>query len=238
MEIETDTVSSATLLVYSTNVVRDEETDLIEDIARHCRATDIRFINSENLDDHLEGAFNWFLIIVGWTAAPDELEIVANFRKVADFAPILVIAGANDNDARAQAFNAGVDNYISVGASNDETASKARRLRSVADMARIAEAPMTFGDLSIWLRANIVMNEQKPIFLSRRELAILICIAKRSPNVVTRAQIEMEALGLRHDPGTNVVAVHIHRIRQKIGKGKNKNLIQSIPGEGYRLSCK
>lgn len=236
MEIATIPVSSVKLLICGQEVFARKDVEMIQNIARHCRVDDTKFVDKRSTDDFSDDLENWFLIVTGWRALPDEVAFVSRFRQGAAFAPILVIAANDDKDARDQAFIAGADNYVSPDASESEIILKASRLRDLAEMAKIAEAPLTFGGLSIWLHANMVMRDHEPISLSRRELAILMCLARNSPEVVSREQMEREALGIRHDPGTNVVAVHIHRIRLKIGNGKNNKLIQSIPGQGYRLS--
>lgn len=235
MEIEFQTTSSSTLLVYSQDVESTEDRKLVEKIAHSFGAAQIKILNGNNFDEHMADLENWFLIILSWTGSGDEAAFTRRFRKAAPYAPILVFAGTKDQSARDLAFAVGIDNYISPGASEAEVTSKAHRLKTVAEMARIAEAPLIFGDISIWLQAKMVMREREPISLSCRETAILMYLAAHSPNAATRTDIEQEALGIRFDPGTNVVAVHVHRIRQKIGDSKENRLIQSIPGVGYRL---
>ena len=229
------TPGAATLIVHCETFESDEDRDLVEKIAVHCGASQIRYLNGNNFKEHSVQPDAWFLIVIGWTGSPGQVAFTERFRQSAAYAPILVVAAENSAKARDLAFSAGADNYVSPGASDCEIIAKASRLKAMADMAKIAEAPLVFGDVSIWLNAKVVMRDHQPIALSARESAILMYMAKKSPRPVSRAAIEQDALGIRFDPGTNVVAVHMHRIRQKIGDSKSNRLIQSIPGVGYRM---
>ncbi len=77
----------------------------------------------------------------------------------------------------------------------------------------------------------------KEIELQAREFALLEYLMKHSGTVVTRTMLLEHVWDYNFDPQTNVIDVHISRLRQKIDKGFDKTLIQTLRGAGYKLSA-
>jgi two-component system OmpR family response regulator len=89
--------------------------------------------------------------------------------------------------------------------------------------------------LTIDLLTRAVERDGIEIELSRREFALLEYLVRRAGDTVTRTMLLEAVWGLRFDPQTNVIEVHISRLRQKIDRGFGRSLLHTIKGVGYRL---
>lgn len=93
------------------------------------------------------------------------------------------------------------------------------------------------GDLRIDRVRREVSRGGRPIPLVPREFALLLYLAERRGEFVSRAELLERVWGLRFDPGTNVVAVHVSKLRAKIDRDFADPIIQSAKGLGYRLDA-
>lgn len=172
------------------------------------------------------------LLIVGWTAGAREARKLAEFRKAFAQKPVVVFGRSGDPQARAEAFVAGADNYIQPDCTKPEIRAKMHRLLQLSRKSGMQAPPVRLRDLEIWLEEMIVLKNGRQVQLSQRELDMLIFLARAHPASVSRQTLEREVFGLRNDPGTNVVAVHMHRLRKKISA--DGDILKTIPG-GYQL---
>lgn len=172
------------------------------------------------------------ILIVGWRADAEGIGLLETLRRVESRKPIIVVAAEDCASGRSLAFVKGADNFLIPGFQSEELLAKVSRLISRSHFTLDA-SPITTRTLRIWPDQRIVMQGNERVLLSRRELAMLICLAKNSPNPVTREVLEKEAFGLRFDPGTNVVAVHVHRLRTKLDNGSD--VLRTVSGKGYQL---
>ena len=89
--------------------------------------------------------------------------------------------------------------------------------------------------LRIDLLRRAVRYDDVPVALSLRELDLLVRLVIRRPALVSRAELLREVFGIGFDPGTNVVEVHISRLRAKLEDGSRPRLVENVRGRGYRL---
>lgn len=89
-------------------------------------------------------------------------------------------------------------------------------------------------EIDLLRRAAIV--DGRPLLLARRELEIFAYLLARRPAIVSRRELLREVCRLRIDPGTNIVAVHISRLRAKLARIERCRLIETVRGKGYRLT--
>lgn len=219
------------LLLYGCGARRPEIESLSETITEAGRIeVELLDLPSEINPDKL--APSSLILIVGWRATCDEIEFLERLRDIEPQKPILVVAATEDPEDRSIAFIKGADNYLSPDFEREELTAKVRRLISRPEFG-IQLPPISIRSLRIWPDQGIVMQGRDRVPLSRRELAMLLCLARNSPNPVSREDLEREAFGLKYDPGTNVVAVHIHRLRSKIQDGTD--ILRTLPGKGYQL---
>ncbi|MBF9031734.1 hypothetical protein HKCCE3408_15140 [Rhodobacterales bacterium HKCCE3408] len=173
------------------------------------------------------------LVLLGWTASPEQVDVIRSYRQAGPRKPILVVSRHADVALREQAFREGADNFVTPDHSELECVAKVRRLWNMASQ-WVENAPISVGALEIWPEHKVVLNEGKRVQLSRKEMDVLTFLAERHPRTVSRRVLEQKVFGLRNDPGTNVVAVHVHRLRKKISE--KGDLLKTVPG-GYKLGC-
>ena len=98
-----------------------------------------------------------------------------------------------------------------------------------------ATAPLTIGPLTIDPVERNVTRSGQPIALLPREYALLLHLAQAGGRCVGRDELYARVWGLRFDPGTNGIEVHISRLRAKLDRGFPRPLLVTEKGRGYRL---
>ncbi|MDH3791241.1 MAG: response regulator transcription factor, partial [Rhodospirillales bacterium] len=91
------------------------------------------------------------------------------------------------------------------------------------------------GDLEMDVLARTVRRGGQPITLQPREFALLEYLLRHAGQVVTRTMLLEQVWSYHFDPQTNVIDVHISRLRQKIDRGFDRPLLQTVRGAGYSL---
>jgi two-component system OmpR family response regulator len=131
----------------------------------------------------------------------------------------------------AHALDAGADDAVAHPASASEIAARlAARLRH-------RPVPLTLGPLRIDPVERRVTRDGRPIQLLPREYALLLHLARQPGRCASRAELLAAVWGLRFDPGTNVVEVHVSRLRAKLDRGHAAPMLATEKGRGYRLNA-
>jgi two-component system, OmpR family, response regulator len=130
----------------------------------------------------------------------------------------------------AAALDAGADDAVAQPASATEIAARiAARLRP--------RPPIAIGELVIDPVERSVARSGRPIALLPREYALLLHLARAQGRCVGRAELLDAVWRLRFDPGTNVIEVHVSRLRAKLDHGFAQPMLQTEKGRGYRLTA-
>ena len=130
----------------------------------------------------------------------------------------------------ALALDAGADDAVDGRAGPEEVAAR------LAALVRTPVSRIGVGDLVIDRIQRSAQRAGRPIDLLPREYALLVHLAERADQVVSRRALLDAVWGLRIDPGTNVVQVHISRLRAKLDRGQPAPMLLSERGKGYRLA--
>jgi two-component system, OmpR family, response regulator len=133
-------------------------------------------------------------------------------------------------DQAVAALDAGADDAVAMGAGAEEIAAR------IAARLRAAAAPIAVGELVIDRVARRVTRAGHVLALLPREYALLLHLAQRAGQAVSRHELLEAVWGLRFHPGTNVLAVHISRLRAKLDRGFAGPMLRTEPGIGYRLA--
>lgn len=143
-----------------------------------------------------------------------------------------VLALAADARAEAVALEAGADDAAVVGAPDAVLAARVIRLlaRAAPPATRIA-----VGDLEVDRLARAARRAGRALRLLPREFALLDQLAATPGRTVTRAELHRALCGLDFDPGTNVLAVHVSRLRAALDRGHRHAMLHTERGVGYRL---
>jgi two-component system OmpR family response regulator len=164
----------------------------------------------------------------------DGLRVLETMRAQGNHTPVLVLSALSAVDERVRGLRAGGDDYL---AKPFAFAELLARVEALARRGR-AETPLTrlqVGDLELDLLARTAYRQGKRLDLLPREVSLLEYLMRRAGQVVTRTMLLEGVWGYHFDPQTNVVDVHVSRLRGKVDKPFDKPLIHTVRGSGYML---
>jgi len=168
----------------------------------------------------------------------DGLTIIRTLRASGDATPALVLSALGEVDDRVDGLKAGGDDYLVKPFAFVELQA---RIEALLRRQRSGPGPETtalqVGDLKMDLLRREVERAGRSIELQPREFMLLEYLMRHAGQVVTRTML-LEAVWSYHfDPQTNVIDVHISRLRAKIDKGFPQPLLHTVRGAGYRLDA-
>lgn len=164
----------------------------------------------------------------------DGLSIVREIRSQGQRVPVLVLSALSQVDDRVRGLKAGGDDYLTKPFAFSELLARLEALQRRAS----AIAPQTtlrVEDLEMDLLSRSVSRAGREIDLQPREFRLLEHLMRHAGQVVTRTMLLEHVWGYHFDPQTNVIDVHISRLRQKVDKGFGTPLLQTVRGAGYCL---
>lgn len=164
----------------------------------------------------------------------DGLEIIQTIRKEGTNTPALILSALSEVSHRVEGLTAGGDDYLTKPFAFSELLARLDALfrRSNPD---VAVTEYTVGDLSLNLLTREVRRGEADIELQPREFSLLSYLMKHAGQVVTRTMLLENVWEYNFDPQTNVVDVHISRLRGKIDKDFDNSLLETVRGAGYRM---
>jgi two-component system, OmpR family, response regulator len=164
----------------------------------------------------------------------DGLSVVQTLRAEGARTPVLILSALSDVDDRVKGLRAGGDDYLTKPYAYTELLARiealARRPAPEEQVTRYAVADLALDRLS-----HKVTRADKPILLQPREFRLLEYLMKHAGQVVTRTMLLENVWDYHFDPQTNVIDVHISRLRGKIDKGFSKPLLHTVRGAGYMI---
>ena len=165
----------------------------------------------------------------------DGLSLIETLRRKGRRTPVLILSALAQVDDRVQGLRAGGDDYLTKPFAFSELLARLEALRRRADGAGGAggETRLSLADLEMDLLARAVRRAGREIVLQPREFALLAYFMRHAGQVVTRTMLLERVWGYHFDPQTNVIDVHVSRLRGKIDKGFDSRLIHTVRGVGY-----
>jgi two-component system, OmpR family, response regulator len=157
---------------------------------------------------------------------------MARLRAGGSTALILVLSALGRAANRVEGLEKGADDYLPKPFEADELRARLRALLRRGTMQVLDNDLMAFGDLEIRLKARTVHVRRAHVPVSPKEFELLTYFARNAGQVVTRMQLLESVWNLHFDPGTNVVDVHVGRLRRKLEEAGSA-AIQTARGEGY-----
>jgi two-component system OmpR family response regulator len=164
----------------------------------------------------------------------DGAGVVRTIRGAGVQAPVLFLTALGGVDDRIAGFEAGGDDYVVKPFSFAELLARVNALGRRRPVPA-AETVLGAGDLEMDLLKRTVTRAGKAIDLQPQEFKLLEYLLRHKDHVVTRTMLLENVWEYRFDPATNVVETHISRLRGKIDRGFDRDLIQTVRGAGYRL---
>ena len=166
----------------------------------------------------------------------DGLSIVAALREKSIDTPVLILSALGQVDDRVTGLRAGGDDYLPKPYAFSELLARVEVLGRRKG-ARDADTVYRVGDLELDRLAHEVRRAGQRIVLQPREFRLLEYLMKHAGQVVTRTMLLENVWDYHFDPQTNVIDVHISRLRSKIEKGFDTALLRTVRGAGYILKA-
>jgi two-component system OmpR family response regulator len=163
----------------------------------------------------------------------DGLTLVKRLREAGVRTPVLMISALSDVDERIRGLRAGGDDYMTKPFAPDEMAARIEVLLRREPLTQ--ETLLRVADLELDLMARSARRGGVPVELLPLEFKLLDYLMRHSGQVLTRTMIFEAVWGYRFDPGTNVIDVHMARLRRKIDAGRSPTMIRTVRGCGYVL---
>lgn len=165
----------------------------------------------------------------------DGLDFIAQCRARELSAPVLILSARRSVDERVLGLEKGGDDYLTKPFALAELLARVRVLLRRAAPSQREATRFEIADLEVDLLRREARRGGVRVELTSKEFALLEYLCRNQGRVVTRTMILDRVWGMRFDPATNVVDVHIHRLRGKIDGDSPRKLIHTIRGAGYVL---
>lgn len=166
----------------------------------------------------------------------DGLALIQALRTAGDNTPVLVLSALGDVDDRIRGLHSGADDYLVKPFAMAELLARLEVLQRRGGAAGAeTQTTLLVEDLSMDLLRQHVQRQDTDINLQPREYKLLEYLMRHAGQVVTRAMLLEHVWGYHFDPQTNVIDVHVSRLRQKIDRDFDSPLLTTVRGAGYRL---
>jgi two-component system, OmpR family, response regulator len=166
----------------------------------------------------------------------DGLSVVKAVRAANIATPVLILSALASVGDRIDGLEGGSDDYLVKPFSFAELLARANALFRRSDARPTADPKIILSDLEIDPLARVVRRNGKKIDLKPREYLLLEYFARNAGKVVTRTMLLEQVWDYHFDPGTNVVDVHVSRLRRKLEEGFDRPLLHTVRGAGYMLA--
>ena len=166
----------------------------------------------------------------------DGLTAVERLRRQGDATPVLFLSALGEVDDRVTGLKAGADDYLVKPYAFSELIARVEALSRRRETGAVATS-LKVGELEMDLITRTVHRAGREIDLQPREFQLLEFLMRHAGQSVTRTMLLEKVWEYHFDPQTNVIDVHISRLRAKIDKGFDHAMLQTVRGAGYRLDA-
>lgn len=192
---------------------------------------------ADGRDGWLMAATEPYVLIVLDRMLPrmDGLAIVHGLRASGCTTPVLILSALSQVDDRVKGLRAGGDDYLSKPFAFSELHARIDALLRRERTQGLQETVLRCADLEMDLIARSVRRRGKTLLLQPREFQLLEFLLRHVGQVVSRTMLLEGVWGFHFDPQTNLIDVHISRLRQKIDQDFDNPLLKTVRGAGYKM---
>jgi two-component system OmpR family response regulator len=166
----------------------------------------------------------------------DGLGIVTALRQAGVHTPVLMISALSDVDDRVRGLRAGGDDYLTKPFAPHEMAARVEVLLRRSRLAAPPPTSLCVGDLELDLLGRSARRGSRELELLPTEFRLLEFLMRNAGQTLTRTMIFEVVWGFHFDPGTNLIDVHIARLRKKVDAPGLPPLIRTVRGSGYTIA--
>lgn len=169
----------------------------------------------------------------------DGLALLKAMRAAEMATPVIMLSALASTDDRIAGLTAGADDYLGKPFSFGELLARIQALlrRASGAVRQVQDTTLRCADLELDRLTRQVRRGARKIALQPREFRLLEYMLMHAGEVVTRTMLLEAVWDYHFDPGTNVIDVHISRLRRKIDDGEEQALFHTVRGAGYRLAA-
>ena len=190
---------------------------------------------AEGLERARGGGFD-VLVVDRMMPKIDGLEVVRALRREGDATPVLFLSALGEVGDRVDGLKSGGDDYLVKPYAFPELIARVEALSRRRETGSVATL-LKVGELEMDLLGRTVRRAGVDIDLQPREFQLLEFLMRHAGQSVTRTMLLEKVWEYHFDPQTNVIDVHISRLRSKIDKGFARAMLQTVRGAGYRLEA-
>jgi two-component system, OmpR family, response regulator len=205
---------------------------LVRGLTESGHHVDLAADGRDGLERATHGSFD-AMIIDRMLPSLDGLSIIAALRAARNQTPVLVLSALGDVEDRVTGLRAGCDDYLSKPFAFVELLARLEALTRRGN----AETRLKVADLEMDLLTRSVTRAGRTIDLLPREFRLLEYLMRHAGDLVTRTMLLEKVWDHHFDPQTNVIDVHVSRLRQKLDKGFATPLLYTVRGAGYTLKA-
>ncbi len=212
----------------------EDDAEIAAEVVADLAQRGYQVVHESNGDDSVAvaetGVFD-LLIVDRMLPGRDGLSVIARLREGNIRVPVLVLSALVAVDERVRGLKAGGDDYLTKPFDLNELAARVEAL--LRRPLEIRDTVLKVGQLKLDLIERSAERNGRPIDLLPREFRLLHYLMRRPNQVVTRAMLLEDVWHYRFVPQTNLVDVHIGKLRRKIDAASEPSLIESIRGTGF-----
>jgi two-component system OmpR family response regulator len=215
---------------------RDAASWLIKGLTEAGHIADLAVDGEDGLSLAREGLHD-VLIVDRMLPKLDGLSLIRQLREEKVRTPVLILSALGEVDEKVRGLRAGGDDYLGKPYSFAELLARIEGLMR-RHTAQPQSTKLSVLDLEMDLLARTVTRAGKPISLQPREFKLLEFLMRNAGHVVTRTMLLENVWDYHFDPQTNVIDVHISRLRTKIDKEFGEPMLQTVRGAGYMIRAR
>lgn len=217
--------------------IEDDETtgqEIVDELSNHGLEVEWVRNGKDGLDRALSGSYD-LITLDRMLPFLDGLTIVTTIREKGIDTPVLMISALSDVDERVDGLRAGGDDYLVKPFASEEMAARVEVLLRRRNQPE-RQTKLRVADLELDLVARQACRGDKTLDLLPTEFRLLEYMMRNSGQIITRTMLFESVWGYHFDPGTNIIDVHIGRLRRKVDVLGLSPLIHTVRGSGYMLS--